>query len=288
MMIINVSDKQVGWSETQYRRLKELGCDIAILEQVYKASTDRDSAYQIIEKKLVKVEKDKLKNLFMTGGKTQLEMLCDRVSEKLIGEGFVKVVTPTVISAKALEKMTVTPEHPLYKQVFWLNRKQCLRPMLAPNLYSLMQDLSRQKTRPIRFFEIGSCFRKETAGAKHSSEFTMLNLVEMGLPMELREQRLHELGSMVAASGGLSSFDFESEESEVYGTTVDMVSGTPAVEIGSGAMGPHALDVQWGVHDTWVGFGIGMERLLMLSKNDTTISRWCKSIAYLDGIRLKL
>ena len=287
-MIINVSDKQVGWSETQYRRLKELGCDIAILGQVYKANTERDSAYQIIEKKLAKHEKEKLKNLFTVGGKTQLEMLCDRVSEKLIGEGFVKVVTPTVISAKALGKMTVTPEHPLYKQVFWLNRKQCLRPMLAPNLYSLMQDLSRQKTRPIRFFEIGSCFRKETAGAKHASEFTMLNLVEMGLPMELREQRLHELGSMVAASGGLTSFDFESEESEVYGTTVDMVSGTPAVEIGSGAMGPHALDVQWGVHDTWVGFGIGMERLLMLSKNDTTISRWCKSVAYLDGIRLKL
>lgn len=288
MMIINVSDKQVGWSETQRRRLKELGCDVAILKQVYKANTDRDSAYQVIEKKLVKAEKDKLKNLFMSGGKTQLEILCDRVSEKLIGEGFVKVVTPTVISAKALEKMTITPEHPLHKQVFWLNRKQCLRPMLAPNLYSLMQDFSRQKTRPIRFFEIGSCFRKETDGAKHASEFTMLNLVEMGSPMEGREDRLRELGSIVASSGGLSSFDFESEESEVYGTTVDMVSGTPSVEIGSGAIGPHALDVEWGVHDTWVGFGIGMERILMLINGDSNISKWCKSIAYLDGVRLKV
>lgn len=287
-MLSSVSDKQVGWSETQSRRLKELGCDVAILKQVYKANTERDSAYQIIEKKLARHEKEKLKNLFTVGGKTQLEMLCDRVSEKLIDEGFVKVVTPTVISAKALEKMTITSEHPLYKQVFWLSRKQCLRPMLAPNLYSLMQDFSRQKTRPVRFFEIGSCFRRETDGAKHSSEFTMLNLVEMGLPMEQREDRLHELGSIVASTGGLRSFDFESEESEVYGTTVDMVSGTPSVEIGSGAMGPHALDAEWGVHDTWVGFGIGMERLLMLVNGDSNISKWCKSIAYLDGIRLKV
>lgn len=287
-MTNNVSEKQVGWSETQYRRLKELGCDVAILEQVYKAHAERDSAYQIIEKKYAKGEKDKLKKLFTAGGKTQLEMLCDRVSEKLIAEGFVKVVTPTVISAKALEKMTITSEHPLHKQVFWINKKQCLRPMLAPTLYSLMQDFSRQKTRPIRFFEIGSCFRKETDGAKHSSEFTMLNLVEMGLPMEERADRLRELGSMVASSGGLTSYDFESEESEVYGTTVDMVSGTPSIEIGSGAMGPHALDVEWGIHDTWVGFGIGMERLLMLMNGDSNISKWCKSIAYLDGIRLKV
>ncbi len=54
------------------------------------------------------------------------------------------------------------------------------------------------------------------------------------------------------------------------------------------ARGPHALDVEWGIHDTWVGFGIGMERMLMLINGDSNISKWCKSIAYLDGIRLKV
>ena len=278
----------VHWSETQHRRLKELGCEERILTREYKSNKERDGAYQVLEKQLVKVEKEKLKQLFTSGGKTQLETLCERVSTQLIAQGFVKVVTPTIISAKALEKMTIGYDHPLYKQIFWLNKKQCLRPMLAPNLYSLMQDFARQKMKPVRFFEIGSCFRKETDGAKHTSEFTMLNLVEMGVSMDQREDRLRELGSLVATSGGLSEFRFEMEESEVYGTTVDMVSGSPGVEIGSGAIGPHPLDAEWGVHDSWVGFGIGMERLLMLKNGDAAISRWCKSVAYLDGIRLKI
>ena len=287
-MVDQTKDELLKWSDTQYRRLKELGAASTILEQSFAAGSDRDQAYQILEKQLVKVEKGRLGDLLAQGGKTQLELLCETVSERLIAEGFVKVATPTVISAAALEKMTITREHPLYKQVYWLNSKQCLRPMLAPSLYSLMQDFSRQKQRPIRFFEIGSCFRKETDGANHTTEFTMLNLVEMGLPMEKREERLLELGSLVTKSAGLTSFCFESEESEVYGTTVDLVSGVNSVEVGSGAMGPHPLDAEWGVRESWVGFGVGMERLLMLARNDSTISRWCKSISYLDGIRLKI
>jgi len=39
-----------------------------------------------------------------------------------------------------LEKMTITSEHPLSKQVFWLDYNKCLRPMLAPNLYYLLRD----------------------------------------------------------------------------------------------------------------------------------------------------
>lgn len=287
-MVEQTNENLLKWSETQDRRLKELSGDSTILQQSFTTRSDRDKAYQILEKQLVKIEKAKLTDFLSQGGKTQLETLCETVSDQLISEGFIKVVTPTVISAVALEKMTITKDHPLHKQVYWLNAKQCLRPMLAPNLYSLMQDFSRQKVRPIRFFEIGPCFRKETDGANHTSEFTMLNLVEMGLPMEKREERLLELGSLVAKSAGLTSFRFESEESEVYGTTVDLVSGVNSVEVGSGAMGPHPLDAEWGVHDSWVGFGVGMERMLMLAKNDSTISRWCKSISYLDGIRLKI
>jgi phenylalanyl-tRNA synthetase alpha chain len=287
-MVDLAKDQMLQWSDTQYRRLKELGAARAFLDQSFAAGSERDQAYQILEKQLVKVEKGRLADLLAQGGKTQLELLCETVSEQLIAEGFVKVATPTVISAAALEKMTITRDHPLYKQVYWLNSKQCLRPMLAPNLYSLMQDLSRQKSRPIRFFEIGSCFRKETDGANHTSEFTMLNLVEMGLPVQKREARLLELGSLVVKSVGLKSFCFESEQSEVYGTTLDLVSGVNSVEVGSGAMGPHPLDAEWGVRESWVGFGIGMERLLMLVKKDSTISRWCKSITYMDGIRLKI
>ena len=195
-MVEQTNENLLRWSETQGRRLKELSGDRTILQQTFTTRSDRDKAYQILEKQLVKIEKAKLTDLLAEGGKTQLEELCETVSDQLISVGFVKVVTPTVISAVALEKMTITRDHPLHKQVYWINAKQCLRPMLAPNLYSLMQDFSRQKIRPFRFFEIGPCFRKETDGANHTSEFTMLNLVEMGGAMEKREERLLELGSL--------------------------------------------------------------------------------------------
>lgn len=283
-----MSDDNTVWSITQQQRLKQLGSDDELLQREFSSTAERDRVYQDVEKKLVKEAKTDLEKLLTAGGRTLLDELCNRVSDSLIAEGFVKVQTSTVISAKALEKMTITMDHPLHKQVFWIDKKKCLRPMLAPSLYSLMQDFSRLKQRPIRFFEIGSCFRKESDGASHSSEFTMLNLVEMGLPAEEREARLRELGSLVMKSAGFSSFKFESEESEVYGTTVDMVGGPHDVEIASGAMGPHPLDHEWGIHDTWVGFGIGMERLLMLLNDGDSIGRWSKNSSYLNGIYLKI
>ena len=282
------ADKLVTWSKTQIRRLCELGADKTIQQRTFISEKQRDQAYQETEKQLVKDERAKLARYLADGGKSSVEILCDRISERLISQGFVRVQTPIIISAKALEKMTITAEHPLFKQIFWLDRKQCLRPMLAPNLYSLMQDFARQKIRPVRFFEIGSCFRKETDGANHTREFTMLNLVEMGGEMAARGERLRELGRLIAQIATISSFEFQEEESEVYGTTIDMVSGPQAIEIGSGAMGPHELDMVWGIHEPWVGFGIGIERLVMLSRDDSSIARWCRSTSYLDGIRLKI
>lgn len=276
------------WSETQHRRLSELGAEKAILLQSYDTTIGRDKAFQTIEKELVKSQRRQLQELLKRGGKTALDSLGGTISDKLTEEGFVKVVTPTVISAKALAKMTIDANHPLSKQIYWLNSNKCLRPMLAPNLYSLMQDFTRQSTRPIRFFEIGSCFRKETDGSNHTSEFTMLNLVEMGLSMDSRLERLKELGTLVLECAGLTDFSFEVETSDVYGTTLDIVDNNTSVELGSGAMGPHELDAAWEIDESWVGIGIGLERLLMLAQKDSSISRWCKSLAYLNGIRLKI
>lgn len=276
------------WSETQYRRLNELGVQKEILHQSYASSSGRDQAFQSIEKELVKTQRRKLQELLTRGGKTTLETLSEKISDRLIKEGFVKVVTPTVISAKALAKMTIDSDHPLHKQVFWLNNNKCLRPMLAPNLYSLMQDFARQPIRPVRFFELGSCFRKETDGTNHTSEFTMLNVVEMGLPVQTRLQRLKELGTLILECSGHTGFSFETETSDVYGTTLDIVDDKTSVEIGSGAMGPHILDSAWEIDENWVGIGIGLERLLMLAQNDSSISRWCKSLSYLNGIRLTI
>ena len=76
---------------------------------------------------------------------------------------------------------------PLRDQVFWVERDRCLRPMLAPNLYTVMRRLGRTWPRPFGIFEIGSCWRRDSKGGRHLNEFTMLNLVELGTALDDRE-----------------------------------------------------------------------------------------------------
>lgn len=116
----------------------------------------------------------------------------------------------------------------------------------------------------------------------------MLNLVEMGTPEGDRLDRLKELASLVAETSGLTDYRYESEESKVYGTTLDVVTGPENIEVASGAMGPHPLDIAWGVTDTWVGLGFGLERLLMTAAGENSIGRWGKNLSYLNGIHLSL
>jgi len=184
--------------------------------------------------------------------------------------------------------MSIDEDHSLFDKVFWINAKQCLRPMLAPNLYRVMYELGRLGKRPIRFFEIGPCFRKESDSAQHNIEFTMLNLVEMGLPQDKRHERLMELGQLIADAAGLKDYVFKKKNSKVYGDTIDIVCGDNELEIASGAMGPHPLDYAWRITDTWVGLGFGLERMVMMTEGSDSIGKWGKSLAYLDGIRLNV
>jgi pyrrolysyl-tRNA synthetase-like protein len=278
----------ITWTITQERRLKELGINLQEIPHSFANASERNKLFQQFEKKQVKKEKQQLTAFLEKGSRVALESLAEKLTAVLCKKGFTRVSTPIVISKSSLAKMTVDDNHPLINQVYWVSKNQCLRPMLAPNLYSLMTDFSRLNHRPIRFFEIGSCFRKESDGAKHNSEFTMLNLVEMGTPKEERNDRLKELASLVAVTAELTDYRFESEESKVYGTTIDVVTGVEGIEVASGATGPHPLDIAWGVTDTWVGLGFGLERLLMTAAGESSIGRWGKNLAYINGIRLSL
>jgi phenylalanyl-tRNA synthetase alpha chain len=104
----------------------------------------------------------------------------------------------------------------------------------------------------------------------------MLNLVEMGLPTENRENRIRELGTLVAAAAGLSDYAFETVTSEVYGDTIDIVAGRDR------------LDRPWKITETWVGLGFGLERLLMAAENSRSLAKMGRSLAYLDGVRLNI
>lgn len=277
-----------GWTDIQKRRLKELDAGPEVLDACFDSVEARNRAFLPVEKRLKEQAREKLKSFLSTDLRPRLCRLETRLVDTLNRMGFSQVVTPIVISKGWLARMSIDDSHPLSRQVFWIDGRQCLRPMLAPNLYSLMIDLGRVAERPIRFFEVGPCFRKESDGARHSSEFTMLNLVEMGLPLESRLDRLRELGAAVAEAAGIEDYRFETESSEIYGDTLDVVAGDAGVEIASGAMGPHPLDAAWRVTDTWVGLGFGLERMVMVARGGDTLGRWGRSLAYLDGIRLNL
>jgi phenylalanyl-tRNA synthetase alpha chain len=173
-------------------------------------------------------------------------------------------------------------------QVYWLDDKRCLRPMLAPHLYEFMIDLKRIRAgKPFGLFEIGPCFRKESQGSKHAGEFTMLNLVEVDLDPGERESRLAELAGLVMNSVGLSGWRLETVDSSVYGQTVDLVDGS-GLELASCSMGPHHLDKNWGFSGTWLGLGFGLERLAMSLSGFDRLSPVARGLGRLSGIPLNI
>jgi len=279
---------KTSWSEIQLTRLKELAADEADLHPEFDGTPARDAAFQQLEKRLVKIQRQKLQELRDVHRRPGLCRLESRLTETLVQNGFVQVTTPTILSKGLLAKMSIDDSHPLTSQIFWLDKDRCLRPMLAPHLYFVLQDLLRIWEKPVRIFEIGSCFRKESQGARHSNEFTMLNLVEMGLAEEIRRKRLEELAALVTRAAGVDDYIIESESSAVYGETIDILDGRNRLELGSAAMGPHELDRAWNITDAWVGIGFGLERLLMIAQKSQSLKKMGRSLTYLDGIRLNI
>lgn len=273
---------------TQRQRLSELNAEAAWLDLTFENAEERDHFYKKKEAFLTKHNKEKLLSLL----KEKHQPLVCEIEQQLISwltkeEGFTQVVTPMIISGEKLSRMTITPEHPLSGQVFWLDPKKCLRPMLAPNLYEMMRDIQKVVKEPVRIFECGPCFRKETQGSQHMNEFTMLNLVDLaGADPGSQMERLVQLAEDAMKAIGMTDYELEITASEVYGETLDIVCGD--LEIASGAYGPHPLDEKWGIFDTWVGIGFGIERIAMAKGGYQSIKRVGRSLSFLDGVRLNL
>jgi phenylalanyl-tRNA synthetase alpha chain len=275
-------------TETQLRRLQELDASEPDIDQHFENAAAREKAFQEIEKNQAIELRQRLKVFREVDLRPGLCRLEARLIDTLIKQGFVQVTTPIMMSRGLLQKMSIDASHPLNSQIYWLDKNKCLRPMLAPHLYYVLVDLLRLWDKPVKIFEVGPCFRKESQGAQHSSEFTMLNLVEMGLPADQRKDRIKELGALVSEAAGVNEYHFEKITSEIYGDTIDIVAGKDQVEVGSAAMGPHPLDRPWKITDTWVGIGFGLERLLMVAQNSSNLAKMGRSLTYLDGIRLNI
>ena len=276
------------YSVTQKQRLVELNAGKDITEQEFETVEERNAAYKDVEKMLVKLNREKLSTL-MNEEHIPLSLRVEDMLEAWLTkeEGFTRVATPIILHSEKIKKMNIDNDDKLREQIFWLAGNKCLRPMLAPNLYEVMRDINRVTNGPVKIFEAGSCFRKESQGAQHMNEFTMLNLVEYASVKEGEQaRRLEELAHGAMRAVGIDKYELKRQSSGVYIETLDIeVDG---VEIASGSFGPHPLDANWGVFDTWVGIGIGIERLAMVKGEYQTIKRAGKSTTYVNGIPLKL
>ncbi|NIQ07641.1 MAG: pyrrolysine--tRNA(Pyl) ligase large subunit, partial [Candidatus Korarchaeota archaeon] len=95
-----------------------------------------------------------------------IRRLESKLIEALTSAGFVEVATPFIIPREFIERMEISETHNLWKQIYWLGDRRCLRPMLAPSLYHIMR-LLRKFTKTVSIFEVGPCFRKESKGREH-------------------------------------------------------------------------------------------------------------------------
>ena len=273
-----------AFTATQRQRLHELGARAGVADETFADAATRDEAFRRLEVELVGAGRAALDALRAGARVPALRRLEESLRAALAEGGLVEVVTPAVISGDALRKMGVEPGSELAEQVFRLDADRCLRPMLAPNLYTVMRRLARVWKQPFAIYEIGSCFRRDSKGARHLNEFTMLNVVELGTPLEQRDARLRQLATLVLAAAGVTGQEFVLKHSEVYGDELDVV--VDGLEVCSTALGPHPLDDAWAITDPWVGLGFGLERLLLARDGLTGIERVGRSLNYLDGVRL--
>ena len=283
----------VNWTDEQNKRLLDLGAPLEVLSAAFDDPAERNQAFQQIEKKLARETADQIRRHLREVRRPDQIVLREKLAQALVEAGFTEVETPLTVSRALLERMGLTTDHSLNKQIFWLDKNKAMRPMLAPNLYYLLVDLLRLAPHPVSIFEIGPCMRKETQGARHAAEFTMLNLVVMGLPLADRRARMEELARLILKASDLPVDEcrFITEDSTVYGETMD-VESPDGLELASTAMGPHPLDAPWGIDVPWVGLGFGLERLVMaraaLDGITLNPARAGRSLAYLAGFRLNV
>ena len=268
------------YTDAQIQRLNEYGDDDWTVAE-FDDNVARDRAFSSALTSLIGENNAEIDS-FLDSGRNEMIDLQNEIRERLRSRGFIEVRTPVFVSTSSLAKMTITERHPLYKQVFFIDSKRALRPMHAMNLYSVMRKLRDHTDGPVKIFEIGSCFRKESRSSRHLEEFTMINLVELGPDGDPIDHLRTYIDDIMGAVG--LEYTTSREESDVYVETLDVEVG--GVEVASGAVGPHALDAAHDIHEPWAGIGFGLERLLMLRKGKRSVRKIGSSTTYLNGCKL--
>jgi pyrrolysyl-tRNA synthetase len=255
----------------------------ALLGPEDKISLDEAKPFREFESELLTKRKSDLQRIYADERENYLGKLERDITKFFVERGFLEIKSPILIPAEYVERMGIDSDSELSKQVFRVDKNFCLRPMLAPNLYNYLRKFDRVLPDPIKIFEIGPCYRKESDGKEHLEEFTMLNFCQMGSGCT-REN----LEALIREFLDYLEIDFEivGDSCMVYGDTLDVMHGN--LELSSAVVGPIPLDREWGIDKPWIGAGFGLERLLKVMHGFKNIKRAARSESYYNGISTSL
>lgn len=255
----------------------------ALLSPQDKTSLNKSMTFRELESELLTRRKGDLQRIYADERENYLGKLERDITKFFVDRGFLEIKSPILIPAEYVERMGIDSDTELSKQVFRVGENFCLRPMLAPNLYNYLRKFDRVLPDPIKIFEIGPCYRKESDGKEHLEEFTMLNFCQMGSGCT-REN----LEALIKEFLDYLEIDFEivGDSCMVYGDTLDVMHGN--LELSSAVVGPVPLDREWGIDKPWIGAGFGLERLLKVMHGFKNIKRAARSESYYNGISTSL
>jgi len=232
-----------------------------------------------LESVLLTQRKKDLRTMYEDSRENMLGKLERTITEFFVDMGFLEVKSPILIPFEYMERMGVGEDKELSKQIFRVGDNMCLRPMLAPGLYNHLRKFDSVLPDPIRIFEIGPCYRKESDGGNHLEEFTMLNFCQMG--SRCTRQTLESIiGDFLDFLG--IEYEIVADSCMVYGDTIDVMHRN--MELSSAVVGPIPMDMDWGISKPWIGAGFGLERLLKAKHDFKNIRSVARSESYYNGI----
>ncbi len=272
------TEKKIEYSPSQIERIKALSTPGDKLSQ-----REELPEFKILEKELIGKRKDELKNIYEEERENELGKLERTITAFFTQRGFLEIKSPIMIPLEYIHRMGIDQDDHLSKQIFKVGDNMCLRPMLAPCLYNCLRKFDKVLPDPVRIFEIGTCYRKESDGSRHLEEFTMLNFCQMGSNCT-RKNLENIIGEFLDHLG--IEYTIEADSCMVYGETMDVMHGE--LELSSAVVGPIPLDREWGVSKPWIGAGFGLERLLKVKHDYRNIRRASRSELYYNGINTNL
>jgi pyrrolysyl-tRNA synthetase, C-terminal region/pyrrolysyl-tRNA synthetase, N-terminal region len=273
-----VNEKKEKFSPSQKKRLEAL-----MVADEIDLNDPNLSDYATLEADLTSQRKAELRDIYANSREHMLAKLERDISAFLISKGFIEIKSSILIPEEYIVRMGIDKDLELSKQIFRTDDGQCLRPMLAPVLYNYLRRFDKILPDPIKIFEIGPCYRKESDGSSHLEEFTMVNFCQMG-EGSTRENLVQILDEFLTYLG--IEYKIEGDECMVYGATVDVMHGD--MELSSAVVGPVPMDIDWGINKPWIGAGFGLERLLKAKYKFKNIKRGSRSEYYYNGIYTNL